>query len=138
MSNLLCHLASSQDDLVGVDDDDEITHVHMWGESWLVLAAKKSGSVACEAPKDDIGSIDDVPLTCNIVRGGTEGTHSKLAFFDTSLLGPLLEQHSQAAETEGEGYLPLSGGSKSAPDHHLPRGKRVKSALRRTLLASRH
>jgi len=89
----------------------------MWRESWLVLSAKESCSMASEATENDIGGIDDVPLARNIVRGGAEGTHSKLAFFDTSLLGPLLVQHERAAETEGEGYLPLSGGSKSVvPD----------------------
>jgi hypothetical protein len=89
----------------------------MWSESRLVLSTEKMSSMACEATENDIGCIDDVPLARNIVRGRAKGTHSKLSFFDTSLLDPLLEQHSQTAEAEGEGYLPLSGGSKSVgPD----------------------
>lgn len=117
VSDLFCHLASGKNDLVCVDNDDEVAHIHMWREGWLVLTAKKSCGMACEATEDYIGCIDDVPLARNIVRGRAKGTHSKLSFFDTSLLDPLLEQHSQAAEAEGEGYLPLSGGSKSVgPD----------------------
>ena len=89
----------------------------MWREGWLVLTAQKSCGMACETTEDYISCVDDVPLARNIVRGRAKGTHSKLSFFDTSLLDPLLEQHSQAAEAEGEGYLPLSGGSKSVgPD----------------------
>ena len=89
----------------------------MRSESWLVLSAKEGCSVAGKTTENYIGSVDDVPLARNIVRGGAEGTHSKLSFFDTSLLGPLHAQQPQAAETEGEGYLPHSGGSKSvSPD----------------------
>lgn len=85
----------------------------MWRESWLVLSAKESCSMASEATENDIGGIDDVPLARNIVRGGAEGTHSKLAFFDTSLF----RSAPPAAETEAEGYPPPRGGSKSvAPD----------------------
>ena len=57
----------------------------MRSKGWLVLTAKESGGMAGETTEDYIGSINDVPLARNIVRGRAKGTHSKLSFFDTSL-----------------------------------------------------
>ena len=57
----------------------------MGSKGRLVLTAKESGGVAGETTEDYIGSINDVPLARNIVRGRAKGTHSKLSFFDTSL-----------------------------------------------------
>ena len=90
VGNFLSHLATGYNDLVSINNDDEVTHIHMGSECWLVLSTQKSCSMARETTKDDISAINDVPLARDIGRGRTKGTHSKLAFFDTSLLGPLL------------------------------------------------
>ena len=88
----------------------------MGREGRLVLAAENRSSVARKPAKYDISCINYIPLTRNVVRGRSKGTHGKLAFVLDYFF---IRSAPQAAEAEGEGYPPLSGGSKSVGPYRL-------------------
>ena len=48
-------------DLVGVDDDDVITHVDVGGVGRLVLAAQDVGDLGSEATEHEAFGVNDVP-----------------------------------------------------------------------------
>ncbi len=80
MRHLLLHLGTGQHDLVCVDDDDEVTHVHMRSEGRLVLTSQQGCSVARQSTQHYILCIDDVPLTRLIARLRTISSHSSTHF----------------------------------------------------------
>jgi hypothetical protein len=80
MRHLLLHLRTRQDDLVSIDDNDEVTHIHMWREGRLVLTSQQGRSVARQSTQDNILGIDDIPLTRLIARLRTISSHSSTHF----------------------------------------------------------
>jgi len=59
-------LLRGQGNLVGIDDHDEVTPVNVRREGRLVLATQEDGGLAGQPSKDDVGGVDDVPLTLNL------------------------------------------------------------------------
>ena len=117
MRHLLGHLLAGKNYLVSVDDNNEVAHIHMRSEGRFMLSTKERSSMACQASKNDIGCIDDMPLTCNVVRGRTEGTHDKLAFSILLLLAAEATgsfQRGKATRRPHEGQNQLPGGVKVA------------------------
>lgn len=76
MCELLGRLLARECNLVCIDDDDEVTHIHVRSEGRLVLAAKKYCCVGCYATQYNAFSIDDVPLWLRIARLWTKCTHA--------------------------------------------------------------
>ena len=78
---LLLELLTRQGDLVGVDDDDEVTGVDVVREGGLVLAAEERRRVRGEASEDHVGGVDDEPLAGDFTGlGGVCARHSSAAF----------------------------------------------------------
>src|SRR5690554_155933 len=67
---LLRQLGAGEGYLLGVDDDDEVAHVHVGGERRLVLAAKQGGGVAGQAAEHYVSCVDDDPVALDILRLG--------------------------------------------------------------------
>src|SRR5690554_2484701 len=67
---LLRQLGAGQGNLVGVDDDDEVAHVHVGGEGRLVLAAKQGGRVAGQTAEYYVSGVDDDPVALDILGLG--------------------------------------------------------------------
>ena len=61
-------LGARNPDLVGVDDDDEVTRVNMRGVLRLVLTLEKLCSLGSNAAKDLILGIDNQPFALNFKR----------------------------------------------------------------------
>ena len=77
---LLGQLGAGEGHLVGVDDDDEVAHVHVGGEGRLVLAAQQGCHVAGETAEDDVVRVDDQPVRLDVSRlGGESARHSSAA-----------------------------------------------------------
>src|SRR5262249_52134898 len=74
-----------QGDLVGVDDDDEVTAVDVGGERRLVLAAQQVGCRDGKAAKHHVRGVDDVPRPRGVTRLGRIGGHSAYHSFSASL-----------------------------------------------------
>ena len=72
---LVFQLVAAERDLVRVDDDHEITGVHVRREDRLVLAAQQDRRLAGQAAKHDVGSIDNVPLPLDVAGFRAEGAH---------------------------------------------------------------
>ena len=82
---LLAELVTAHRDLLRVDDDDEVTHVHVCCNSGLVLTAEEDGSVRGKATENDIGCINYMPLTINIARLGAKRAHAEPLLSDLVL-----------------------------------------------------
>src|SRR6478672_1041464 len=65
---LLLELGAGEGDLLGVDDDDEVTTVDVRGEGGLVLAAQEDRGLARQATQDDVRGVDDVPGPSDLGR----------------------------------------------------------------------
>src|SRR4051794_9765518 len=66
--HLVGPLVAGQGDLGRVDDDDEVTAVHVRGERRLVLAAKQGGDLDGEPTEHDVGGVDHKPLASDVSR----------------------------------------------------------------------
>ena len=77
----LLRLRAGQHDLLGVDDDDEVTGVDVRGEVRLVLAAQEHRDLRSETPEHHVRGVDDVPGALDIGGLGLVRAHVK-AFFD--------------------------------------------------------
>lgn len=109
MCHLLLHLGTGEDHLVGVDDDNEVTHIHVRSEGRLVLTSQQRRSMARQSTQDDILCIDDVPLTRLIARLRTISSHSSTHF---PYYRDLLDQAAKGGHPAlGKGQrLPVGGG----------------------------
>ena len=76
---LLLELGAGEGDLVGVDDDDEVTGVDVRRKRGLVLATQQRCSLGREATQNDVGGVDDVPGAVSLSRllVGGERTHGR-------------------------------------------------------------
>src|SRR6478735_9402114 len=63
---LLLELGAGQGNLVGVDDDDEVTGVDVRCELRLVLAPEQDSGLARETAEHDVGRVDDVPRASDL------------------------------------------------------------------------
>jgi len=63
-------LVTGQGDLLGVDDDDEVTGVGVRREDRLVLAAQQVGGGDGETAEDDVLGVDDMPLPGDVTGLG--------------------------------------------------------------------
>src|SRR5690554_4664159 len=78
---LLRQLGAGEGYLLGVDDDDEVAHVHVGGEGRLVLAAEQGCRVAGQTAEDYVSCVDDDPVALDILGlGGKGARHSNAAF----------------------------------------------------------
>ena len=71
----MARLLPDSGDLVGVDDDDEVTGVDVGGEDRLVLAAQQVRGLDRQAAEADVGGVDDVPLTLDVAGLGAVRAH---------------------------------------------------------------
>ena len=78
---LLLALASSQRNLVSVDDDDVIATISVGREGGLVLPTEQGGDLAGQAAEDDVGGVDDVPRLLDVARLRCVRAHDGLHFF---------------------------------------------------------
>src|SRR6478735_3774373 len=83
-------LGAGQGDLLRVDDDDEVTSVHVRGEDRLVLAAQKVGGLDGEPAQDDVGGVDDVPLALDVSGLGAIRAHGGTSFVRDGPRGPFV------------------------------------------------
>ena len=60
--NTIVHLISLEGYLLGVDDDDVVTAIHVRGEPGFVLTAEDKGNPGSKTAKGKIRGIDDDPL----------------------------------------------------------------------------
>src|SRR5277367_5889206 len=60
--DLLVELVARDRDLLAVDDDDEVSRVHVRGELRLVLAAQPVGDLGRETAEGLTVGIDDIPV----------------------------------------------------------------------------
>src|SRR6476469_1963515 len=75
---LLLELGAGEGDLVGVDDDDEVTTVDMRGKGGLVLAAQEDRGLAGQATEDHVRRVDDMPGASDLGRLRGEGAQSSV------------------------------------------------------------
>ena len=75
---LVGQLVAGERDLLRVDDDDEVTGVHVRGEGRLVLAAQQVRGLDGELAEDDVGGVDDVPLALDVAGLRAVRTHVRL------------------------------------------------------------
>ena len=108
MRHLLLHLRTCQNNLVGIDHYDEVTHIHVRCEGRLMLSAKQCRSMTCKSSKHDILSIDDVPLTRLIARLWTISSHSSTRFPLTS--GSSIRSARGGQTLPGQGRQATCGG----------------------------
>ena len=107
VGHLALRLVASQDDLLGVDDDDVVAHVHVGGEGGLVLATQKNGGVRGEAAEDDVGGVDHEPLALGVTGlRGVSARHDSAAFLSN---GGVRESRSGAVGGEGRTTQPVEG-----------------------------
>ncbi len=59
---VLSGLVGRNDDLVGVDDDDVVTRVHVGGEEGAMLAAQQRRGDGRHASENQALGVDDQPL----------------------------------------------------------------------------
>src|SRR6185369_14332126 len=68
VGELVLQLVATDGDLVGIDDDDEVATVDIWGERRLVLAAQQVGCRDGEPAEHHVGGVDDIPRTRDVTR----------------------------------------------------------------------
>ncbi len=65
----LLHVFFATDaNLVGIDDDDEITRINMRGENSFALAAQKVGGLHGHMAEMLVSSVDDPPIALDLAR----------------------------------------------------------------------
>ena len=79
--DLLLQLVAGEGDLVRIDDDHEIAGVHVGSEGRLVLPAQQCCGLAGKTTQDDVGGVDDVPLTLDVTGLRSVRTHVDLPSF---------------------------------------------------------
>lgn len=67
---------ASQDNLLGVDNNNVVTAVNMRSEIGLVFAPEQLSNFRSQAAEDDVLSVDEQPL---LVNGGLVGRHGLVA-----------------------------------------------------------
>jgi hypothetical protein len=72
-------LVAGDADLVGVDDDDEITGVDVRRVNGLVLAAQTECHFAGDTSEHLVGGVNHKPLVLHFGRLGAEGLHEGLS-----------------------------------------------------------
>jgi hypothetical protein len=85
VGKLLLALVAGEGDLAGVDDDDEVTSVDVRREGGLVLATEQGRHVGGEAAQDDVGRVDDVPVTLDVAGLRGVRTHGRSLRFVSSM-----------------------------------------------------
>ena len=60
--NAVGHLLAGETNLLGIDDDDVVTTVHMRGVTGLVLATEHEGYAGSQATEHEVGCINEDPL----------------------------------------------------------------------------
>ena len=73
--NLGVFLVARQDDLVGIDDDNEIAGINVTGERGLVLAAEEACSLNSDLAEDLALGVDHIPLALDFMRLGGKRLH---------------------------------------------------------------
>ncbi len=73
-------LVAGQRHLLGVDDDDEVTGVHVRGVDRLVLAPQQVGGVHGQAAEHHVGGVDDVPLAPDVGGLRAVRAHGDMTF----------------------------------------------------------
>ncbi len=68
-------LSASQNNLVGIDDDDEVTRVDVRGENRLVLAAEEACCLNGDLAEDFALGVDHIPLALDFVWLGGKCLH---------------------------------------------------------------
>ncbi len=68
-------LGASQRNLVGIDDDDEVTGINVGGESGLVLASQEACSLDGNLAENLALGVDDIPLALDFMRLGGKRIH---------------------------------------------------------------
>jgi len=71
-------LLASNPDLVGVDDDDEVTSVNVWRENGLFFSAQKICRLHRDATKHLIFGIDQPPFAVDFTGFGRKRLHRRL------------------------------------------------------------
>ena len=71
----LVALGAGQLNLVGIDDDHIVAHVHMRGERRLVLAAQAHGDDRSETAQNHAFGVDKDPVLFDIRRCCGKGFH---------------------------------------------------------------
>src|SRR5579875_1680318 len=74
---LALQLVTAQRHLVGVDDDHEVTGVHVRREDRLVLAAQQDRRMAGQPAENDTGRVNNVPLPRDVTALGAVRAHSR-------------------------------------------------------------
>ena len=59
---------ASQLDFIRIDDDDIVTHIHMRGKAWLVLATKEHRDNRGQTAKNDAFSVNQDPFLVDVCR----------------------------------------------------------------------
>src|ERR1051326_2810427 len=72
---LLVELRARHVDLLGVDDDHEVTGVDVGRVLRLALAAQRVGDLGREPPEREARGVDDVPVARDFSRLGVVGLH---------------------------------------------------------------
>lgn len=87
-------LETRKDDLFGVDDDDVIAHIDIWGVKRVELACEEAGGVGGKATEGFAAGVDDEPLALNIFAAGDGSGHCSLysLVLPSSLFGVFLKK----------------------------------------------
>jgi hypothetical protein len=97
---LLASLLLVQVDLVGVDDNDEVTSIDVWSKDRLVLAAKARSDLCGQTAEGEIGRINFEPGPGDVGRFGAEGLHESRTF---RVVGKAAHDHSGFSEAPETG-----------------------------------
>jgi hypothetical protein len=76
--DLVVGLVAGDPDLLGIDDDDEITGIDVRRVDGLVLAAQTEGDFTGHPAENLIGCVNHKPLMRHLSRFGAEGFHGSL------------------------------------------------------------
>ena len=77
---LLLFLATSNDDLVSVNDDNVVTRINVGRVFGLVLATQAQRDFASKAAEHLTGCINHIPFALNLSRLCREGLHLRFTY----------------------------------------------------------
>ena len=77
----LLTLRTGEGNLVSINNDNEITRIHMWCKGGLVLSAKQRRGVTGEPSENNIGGVNYVPGANDFTGFGTICAHGALPYF---------------------------------------------------------
>ena len=115
VGQLVGRLVAGEGDLLGVDDDDEVTGVHVRGEDRLVLAAQQVRGLDGEAAQDDVGGVDDVPLALDVTGLGAVRAHGECLL---SFVGPRRRRPAGGGAAASDEHCPASHSCDGCPGLH--------------------